>query len=407
MIPLNITIDNILSGIQRAHKDSYPDNRASDDYDVWYNGNLYPPKVIISYSNFFANKVDHPSSKFHGGDESNHFLMDRGFPILLKSAINREDFFSELDIYFFNQAIKSNYDSTNPIDRNKAEYLKQNIWRRSNHWADLLAEDGTFKVTGGIRWNDRKGNGQGFKKYSWYKLHLTSNFHPQIFYTVGVDSRDMALVIKIDCQREGADKLYFPFQQYFDTMKKDRDLENWRMFNLDELKDLSWEQLITESQVYISETLNIYHDIIEHITSHRVTKYARICWNDYRWIRPSGFLGKSVTARQSQNFIHERENGFAPEEWLFDLEKTIDGFHYARIEPINTKTNKHIHQKYDLIFYSLNSITSKWFWVGEIANAVVISKDDSKRIYKEYKNRHWWKEQLQQLEELREMDENS
>jgi hypothetical protein len=174
-----------------------------------------------------------------------------------------------------------------------------------------------------------------------------------------------------------------------------------------ELKDSDWNLLIDESQTYISETIDTYNDTIAYINSHRIRKSARICWNDYRWTRPSGFLGKSVTAQRLQAFIHERENGFAPEEWLFDLEKTIEGYHYARIEPVHIKTGKHINEKYDLIFYTFNSGISQWFWVGEIREVEVISKNESNRIYKEYKARRWWNEQQLQLEELRKTDENS
>jgi hypothetical protein len=174
-----------------------------------------------------------------------------------------------------------------------------------------------------------------------------------------------------------------------------------------ELKDSDWNLLIDESQTYISETIDTYNDTIAYINSHRIRKSARICWNDYRWTRPSGFLGKSVTTQRSQAFIHERENGFAPEEWLFDLEKTIEGYHYARIEPVHIKTGKHINEKYDLIFYTFNSGISQWFWVGEIREVEVISKNESNRIYKEYKAKRWWNEQQLQLEELRKTDENS
>jgi hypothetical protein len=72
--------------------------------------------------------------------------------------------------------------------------------------------------------------GQRFKAYSWYKLLFTNNYHQQVFYTVGVDANDMALVIKLDCQRNGTDKLFLPFQEYFDSLKRQRGIHEWRMF---------------------------------------------------------------------------------------------------------------------------------------------------------------------------------
>jgi hypothetical protein len=407
MIPSNISTSNILSGIERAEKESYPSNRASDGYDLFYNGKTFPPKVIISYANYFVNKTDLPSAQFSGGDETNLFLIERGFPIHLKPELNEDDFLTELDLYFFNKVIQSGYDSTNQVDQNKAEYIKNNIWRRSKRWAELIANNGDYQITGRTQWNDRYRNGQRFKSYSWYKLHPNKNFHPQVFYTVGVDANDMALVIKLDCQRNGTDKLFLPFQKYFDELKQKRGVHEWRMFYKEELQELDWNKLLKESYKYISETIETYNDTILYINTNHIRKSARICWNDHRWQKPSGFRGKSVTAPQSQAFIHERENGFAPEEWLFDLEKTINEYHYARIEPVNTKTGKHVNERYDLLFYTFNSGISKWYWVGEIKNVEVISKNESNKIYQAYKAKRWWDEQVLQLTEIKETDLNS
>ena len=58
-IPKNITKEHILLSIERFDEYGLPDpNADSQYYDLLYNGNRYPPKVIISYANKFANGED-------------------------------------------------------------------------------------------------------------------------------------------------------------------------------------------------------------------------------------------------------------------------------------------------------------------------------------------------------------
>ena len=42
---------------------------------------MYPPKLVISIANRYANGSELDSTKFSGGKESNEFLKARGFEI--------------------------------------------------------------------------------------------------------------------------------------------------------------------------------------------------------------------------------------------------------------------------------------------------------------------------------------
>ena len=54
-IPHNITQENILKAISKIDTEGIPSDGASRYYDVIYNGIKYPPKLIVSFANFFAN----------------------------------------------------------------------------------------------------------------------------------------------------------------------------------------------------------------------------------------------------------------------------------------------------------------------------------------------------------------
>lgn len=124
-------------------------------------------------------------------------------------------------------------------------------------------------------------------------------------------------------------------------------------------------------------------------------KLARICWNTNNWQKPSGKEGKSKNTETYENM-----SGAGGEEWLFDFEKIIDGYHYAFLQEIGRNRKKYDGKKLDISFFSINNDTKQWWWIGEVKNVEVISQDESLRIFKEYKKRGWYDEMIKQLKEV-------
>ena len=54
-IPSNITKEHFLKAFDKIDKEGIPANGHSSTYDVEYEGNYYPPKLVVSYANLFAN----------------------------------------------------------------------------------------------------------------------------------------------------------------------------------------------------------------------------------------------------------------------------------------------------------------------------------------------------------------
>lgn len=123
-------------------------------------------------------------------------------------------------------------------------------------------------------------------------------------------------------------------------------------------------------------------------------KIARICWNSNNWQSPSGKKGK-VASRSSG--AYEKENGYGHEEWLFDMTKLVDGFHYAFIQAIGQHRAKYEGQKFNISFYTINSAKKERWWLGEIHDIQVISETESKLVYSAYKKNGWLKEMYAQL----------
>lgn len=123
-------------------------------------------------------------------------------------------------------------------------------------------------------------------------------------------------------------------------------------------------------------------------------RIARICWNDERWQRPSGWEGKS---RSDQT--HEGKHGWGGEEWLFDFEKIhTDGYHYGYIPSIGYGRSTYAGQVFDVSFFSRNSETKDCVWVGEIKNLEVIDDEEFlQSVYQYYDEQGWLAEMERKL----------
>ncbi len=123
-------------------------------------------------------------------------------------------------------------------------------------------------------------------------------------------------------------------------------------------------------------------------------RIARLTWNTNGWIKPSGRKGKS-----KDKSTHEGKYGFGHEEWLFDTEKLIDGYHYGFLEPVRKQFDAYSGSQYDVWLYSIEDIGNKKnrFIVGKIKQLEVLSKDAANEAYKKYKKNGWLAEMEQQV----------
>src|SRR5688500_9053020 len=88
MIPKNITKDHLLKAISKIDIDGIPKDADSQYYDVIYNGKKYPPKVVVSYANIFANGEELDRKSFSGGLGTQCFILleQNGFNIQQKTV---------------------------------------------------------------------------------------------------------------------------------------------------------------------------------------------------------------------------------------------------------------------------------------------------------------------------------
>ncbi|MBQ4377310.1 MAG: hypothetical protein II793_06415, partial [Bacteroidales bacterium] len=107
----------------------------------------------------------------------------------------------------------------------------------------------------------------------------------------------------------------------------------------------------------------------------QIKKIARICNNDHNWKYPSRRELKSSNPDTYENLY-----GFGFEEWLFDGEKVINGYHYAFLQPINAK--KHIGQKYQIHLYYRTPYAKGY--VGYIDNVECLTLEQAEKCLNVY-----------------------
>lgn len=88
-LPKNISRSHLLNAIKKIDNEGVALNADSTYYDVAYNGKRYPPKLIVSYANLFANGEILDRSSFEGGKGTACFrlLEKNGFTIVGKTSV--------------------------------------------------------------------------------------------------------------------------------------------------------------------------------------------------------------------------------------------------------------------------------------------------------------------------------
>jgi hypothetical protein len=129
-----------------------------------------------------------------------------------------------------------------------------------------------------------------------------------------------------------------------------------------------------------------------HISPDR--RLARLCYNTEGWKRPSGPVGKSPSSSS-----HENRQGYGHEEWFFDLEKTIDGWHYTFLRPVDRFQRTYQGRKFDVRLYTRTPDNS-FVFVGEVKHMEVNSPDEENRAMRIYKENGWLAEMIEQVNKV-------
>jgi 5-methylcytosine-specific restriction protein B len=143
MIPKNIKQLNIESALDEIDREGIRKGRHSNMYDLFTRGNRYPPKLVLSIANRYANGEELDPGTFSGGEDSQCFkvLREFGYEIHPKSYNMKDKRFSWVQTH-----------------KELVEYLKK-------HQDDQLGLIKLLQDAGATVFNDRDADGNEFDLY--------------------------------------------------------------------------------------------------------------------------------------------------------------------------------------------------------------------------------------------------
>jgi len=188
MIPNNITKIHLEKAIDEIDKQGIRRGRHSSTYDLVHNGNFYPPKLVISIANRFANNIELDSESFVGGIGTSSFklLEDNGFHIEEKNNSKLiKDFQHYLKNIHKNNSTSNEYIKMMP--KIELWFIKKNICNNDfNIWRDIkiITEiDNKLKTDFKKEWKDLNKNEKNWYSAPWNKW-VTYNKKTKLNYWV-------------------------------------------------------------------------------------------------------------------------------------------------------------------------------------------------------------------------------
>jgi hypothetical protein len=339
---------DILKAIEQIDKQGgVPRDHEWSEYWINHKDKLYQFKYVVEVASSFA-KDPIITIDFSSNDSSRNFIASLGFHILFKSHK-----FNNEQINYWVGA--SYYGLTgNQTDMFK-DFIKYKYWRTDH---DLSKGEGKiiYKELQKVRINDR----------------ICIRYLDKKGGRISIEA--IGTVEEVSRVKEGRLSVKWDYNppKYQGAKPSGAGSGNW------------WKTLFQ---------LKRHSDISSIFGATLIEKrVARLAWNDFGWVMPSGSFGKS-----EHQDSHEAKYGYGHEEWLFDTGKLIKGFHYGFLEPIAKTQDAFSNKVYDVWLYSINGETKKRFWIGNIENLLVIAQEEADNVKQAYIDKGWFKEMEEQI----------
>ena len=129
-LPTNITKKHIELAIERIDREGIPSRGNSNTYDVLdASGKRYPPKLVVSYANVFANGKELDRRSFEGGEDTEAFrLLERHGYLIVPKKSSESD---EADYHYYEEILKFLEQDRNNKQPSTSPNLKTSQYRSS------------------------------------------------------------------------------------------------------------------------------------------------------------------------------------------------------------------------------------------------------------------------------------
>lgn len=124
-----------------------------------------------------------------------------------------------------------------------------------------------------------------------------------------------------------------------------------------------------------------------------IKHYARICWNDAGWTKPSG------SAKDGPKTFFG-QYGFGMEEWLFDQSAIIEGWQYGFLQPVNYGYRIHIGDLLSIRLYSIRGGGLPRREEFEITKCEVLTPTHATRVHEVFRKAGRIRRMITQVSEV-------
>lgn len=256
-----------LAPIQKANLLAAADEINQTDKEFWSDYFViipekkreYPFKELVRRALTHATGQVYEKNYFKSNEIYRSYISKNfGFPVMFKVRDNIP-FFSAEDLEYFASFAESRYDSKNPEHQARGEWMKRTMIAKTETWARALNLAG-FEVEPDRNW-------QRYQKmiaYTWAKIYRKGDKGKKLFFTVGVDANETALVYKLHGYFESQN----PANAFTEHEKAvyERIVANtparWVQIDADQLEKYTWEILISETTRFIEKYSYLYDDVL-------------------------------------------------------------------------------------------------------------------------------------------------
>lgn len=391
----------LLSHIKNSHideaakiisKQNVPQSYTRSTYKVIVNNQEFPFKYLVRVAHTLTEGNEYDWLNFTSKEIYRDYVKNLGYKI---NSYNKEiPFFTKDDIIQIINVSKMPYEPNNLDHINIYKRLKATSWKKTEYWYNLLLAEldeyeGEIKKVWAQRGNDNGKKVSAFKSYTWAKIFKEGDQSKNIYFTVGIDGDTQSIIYKLDYKHIRSN---FTRQQQDLCYKLIKSPPITIKIPMDNLHLYTWDSLIEETVEFINTHSEKYDKIVEEVWNVNQKRIARLAFNTNGWILPSGIYGKSTHPDS-----HEARHGYGHEEWLFDTGKLIDGYHYGFLEPIRKQQSAYVEKKYDVWLYTIDGISGRRYWIGEILNVEVLNSEHALKTMSIYKNKGWHHEMENQI----------
>jgi len=339
--------EDVLKAIQKIDSGIVTKDNEWSEYWISQHGKYYQFKYVVEVASSFT-KTPIKTTDFTSNDSSRKYVSNLGFHILYKSPDSTN---TQINYWVGASYFGPSGNFINMFD----DFIKNKYWGTDHNLHE----------------------GEGLKVYSeLQKVQINDRLCIRYFNKKGSTVHIAAIGTVSDTSQIHDGRL---------GVKWDYNSPEYRGLKPSGTGSGNWWKTFFQLKKHTDIALIFGKPLIEK-------RIARISWNLNGWVMPSGPIGKS---RQKDS--HEALYGYGHEEWLFDTNKLINGYHYGFLEPIRKEQQAYTGNTYNVWLYSIDGVSKKRFWIGQIKNLIVIDKEEAEAAKKNYVEKRWFDEMIDQI----------